>query len=152
MLTHIALKDGREASSFTSGEMVTKSQQIWDEHLAGPLTGQQTTKSVFLSADLESPFGFAALLGCTSNLKKVFIPGTFNMSSMLKSVPRQQSTFVVCDEEFYSLQVPGPKAAEYEEMCSSVTDVLVAGNSSGSAGSSSLFTRARATKLDKYAI
>ena len=107
---------------------------------------------MFLSADLETPFGFAALLGLTSNIKKVFIPGTFNMSNVLKSVPRQQSTFVVCDEEFFSLQVPGPKAAEYEEMCSHVTDALIAGDSTGAAGSSSLFTRARANKVDKYAL
>ena len=37
VLTHIALKGGREAGSFTSGEMVTKSQELWDQYLSGPL-------------------------------------------------------------------------------------------------------------------
>lgn len=130
---------------------MTKSQHLWDHHISGAVAGQEATKSVFLSADLETPFGFASLLGCTTNFKKVFIPGTFNMSNMLKSVPRQQSTYMVCDEEFFDLQVPGPKASEYEEMCSGVTDALVASNASGSA-SSALFSKARATKVDKYNI
>ena len=43
---------------------------------------------VFMSCDLENPLGFASFLGCSSNFKKVFIPGTFNMSHMLQSVPR----------------------------------------------------------------
>jgi len=146
-LTHIALKDGKEAGSFTSGEIVAKSQSFWNDHLSGSADSKQP---VFMSADLETPFGFAALLACTSNLKKVFIPATYNMSSMLKSIPRQDASFVVCDEEFYSLQVPEAKAAEYEEMCSGVSTALVAGDSSGQAGRSSIFTKARATKIDKY--
>ena len=93
-----------------------------------------------MSADLETPFGFASFLACSSNFKKVFIPCTFNMSKVLKSVPRQHSSYVICDEEFFSLQVPDAKAAEYEEMCSGVKEALIASDSNGSAGSSKLFT------------
>lgn len=54
---------------------------------------------------------------------------------------------VVCDPEFYSLEVPPAKKSEYQEMCSSIKNVLVAGDS---AGSSSLFPSARAVNMDKY--
>jgi len=40
------------------------------------------------------------------NFKKVFVPGTFNMSQMLKTIPMQNSTFLVCDKEFYQLEAP----------------------------------------------
>lgn len=98
-----------------------------------------------MSADLETPFGLAAFLACTSNFKKVFIPGSFQMSAMLKSVPRQQSSFLVCDEDFFNVAVPDAKAGEYREMVSGVTDALVGGSSAGSSVRSSLFTEARGT-------
>ena len=69
------------------------------------------------------------------------------MTQMLKSVPRQHSSFLVCDSEFYSLQVPPAKKSEYQDMCSSISNVLVAGDS---AGASDLFPSAKATAKDKY--
>jgi len=133
-LTHICLKDGVEAASWTSGELVTKSSQLWDEHLSGSLTGPDALRPVFMSADLETPLGLASFLACSTNFKKTFIPASFNMSKVLKSVPRQQSAYMVCDEDFFTLQVPDAKAAEYQEMCSGVKQALVAGSSAGSAG------------------
>ena len=100
-----------------------------------------------MSCDLESPLGLAAFLACSSNFKKVFIPGTFNMSQMLHSVPRQSSSLAVCDQDFYSLQVPPSRLSEYQEMCSNISNVLVAGKTSGS---SELFPSANAVALDKY--
>ena len=85
-----------------------------------------------MPCDLETPFGFASFLSLSSNLKKMFIPGTFNVSQMLKSVPRQNSTFVVCDEDFYTIEMPPASSTNYQEMCSGVTGVLVAGNASKS--------------------
>ena len=102
-----------------------------------------------MSADLETPFGFAAFLGASTNFKKLFIPATFNMSRMLKSVPRQSSSTVICDQEFYELEVPSAKAAEYQEMCSNVSNVLVAGSSSGS---STLFAKAKASSIDPFTL
>ena len=148
-LTHLALKGGREAGSFTSGELVTKSNELWSQYLQA---SEDSVHPVFMTADLETPFGFASFLGCSTNFKKMFIPGSFNMSAMLKKLPRQQSSFVVCDEEFYALQVPGAKAAEYQEMCDSVKGALVASDSTGAAGSSDLFTQARANKVNKYTL
>lgn len=84
-----------------------------------------------MSADLETPAGFAAFLGASSNFKKLFIPATFNMSRMLKSVARQQSTTVVCDEEFYKLEVPSAKVQEYQQMCSKVNSVIIFGYNGG---------------------
>lgn len=152
VLTHISLKDGKEVASWTSGELTARSSQLWDEQFAGSLTGADASKQVFMSADLETPFGFASFLACSTHMRKVFIPSTFNMSKVLKSVPRQQSPFLVCDEDFYSLRVPDAKVAEYQEMCGGFEQALIAGDSTGSAGQTSLFTQARATKLNKYTL
>jgi hypothetical protein len=46
----------------------------------------QTEKPVFLSVDLETPLGFSSFLANSSNHRKVFVPSTFNMSTILKSV------------------------------------------------------------------
>ena len=93
-VTHIAYKGGKEILSLTSTDLVSKSQALWDSSLSNSGNEKQP---VFMACDLESPLGFAAFLACSSNFKKVFIPGTFNMSNMLQSVPRQHSSLVVCD-------------------------------------------------------
>jgi len=54
---------------------------------------------------------------------------------------------VVCDQEFYSLEVPPAKKSEYQEMCGKITNVLVAG---ASASHSDLFPNAKAVAKDKY--
>ena len=115
--------------SMTSSELVTKSEDLWDSVLSKD-SGNEI-QPVFMSCDLESPTGFASFLACSSNFKKVFIPGTFNMSEMLQSVPRQSSSTLVCDQEFYELAVPPAKTSEYQEMCSDISNVLVVGDSSG---------------------
>lgn len=143
-MTHVVYKDGREATSITSSELVQKSTDLWDSVLS---QSSSVKGPVFMSCDLESPLGFASFLACSAHFKKVFIPGTFNMTQMLKSVPRQHSSMVVCDQDFYSLQVPPTKKTEYQEICSSITNVLIAG---GSVGSSDLFPSAKAVAKDKY--
>ena len=79
-VTHLAYKGGKEAVSLTSSDLVTKSQAIWDSTLSQ--SGNET-QPVFMACDLENPLGFSAFLACSSNFKKVFVPGTFNMSTML---------------------------------------------------------------------
>jgi hypothetical protein len=37
------------------------------------------------------------------------------MSKILKSVGRQESNDLVCDQDFYEAELPGPLAAEYKE-------------------------------------
>lgn len=86
--------------------------------------------------DLETPLGFACFLANASNHRKVFVPSTFNMSKILTSVHAQQSVDLVCDSDFFSMQVPAPKLQEYKDKCSSVQNVIVAGK----AGSSQLFS------------
>ena len=107
--SHVALQGGQKVASFTSGEMVDYATELWDSYLNMTKTNEHAIQPVFMSADLETPFGFASLLACTSNLKKLFIPASFNMSKMLKSVPRQHSTFLICDEDFFNLEVPPAK-------------------------------------------
>lgn len=131
-VTHLTFRGGREISSITSEELVQKSNSLWEQHLS-QTSGD--TNPIFMSADLETPFGFAAFLGCTTHFKKVFVPGSFKMTEILKHVPRQQSSFLVCDEEFFEVAVPEAKAEDYREMVSGVKGALVGGSSTGSARS-----------------
>jgi hypothetical protein len=54
-----------------------------------------------MACDLETPFGLATFLACNSNFKKVFIPGTYNVSQIIKALPKQNSTYLICDSELY---------------------------------------------------
>jgi hypothetical protein len=109
----------------------------------------QTAKPVFMSVDLESPLGFCAFLANSSNQRKVFIPATYSMSKVLKSIGSQQSVDLVCDSSFYEMSLPGPKAAEYKDLCSSVSNVIVASQSSNV--SSSIFSGS-VTVVDPYTL
>ena len=133
-------KNGSRAASMTNGEIASKSTELWQNHFsqtAGDIpdgslfnvevSSGQTCKPVFMSVNLETPLGFASFLANTSNHRKVFIPSTFNMSKIIKSIHAQQSVDLVCDSEFYELEPPGPVATEYKQMCSSVKNVVVAG-------------------------
>ena len=137
--------NGKQAASHTSGEIVAKSSELWSNQFSqtsgdipdGSLfnvevSSGQTCKPVFMSLDLETPLGFSSFLANTSNHRKVFIPSTFNMSKIIKSIQAQQSQDLVCDQEFFELEPPGPVATEYKEMCSSVENILVAGKGSAS--------------------
>ena len=145
-VTHIAFQ-GSNQREYTSSDMVDNAKSLWDNHLSQTKEGEHANTPVFMPCDLETPFGFAAFLSLSSNLKKVFIPGTFNVSQMLKSVPRQGSTFVVCDEDLYNIEMPPSAASTYQEMCSNVTGALVAGNA---ASSSQLFSNANGSCVDKF--
>jgi len=70
-----------------------------------------------MSVDLETPLGFASFVANSSNQRKVFVPCTFNMSKILKSVAAQESHDLVCDQDFFEAELPGPLAAEYKENC-----------------------------------
>ena len=76
-VVHIAYKGGKDAS-FTSTELVTKSADLWDSCLSKASANPE--QPVFVACDLENPLGFSAFLGCSANFKKMFVPGTFNMS------------------------------------------------------------------------
>lgn len=141
----------------TSGEIASKSSELWQTHFAqtagdvpdGSLfnyevSSGQTCKPVFMSVDLETPLGFASFLANSSNHRKVFIPSTFNMSKIIKSVQAQQSVDLVCDKDLFEITPPGPVAAEYKEMCSSVQSVVV----SGTSGASSKIFTAKSTVID----
>ncbi len=67
----------------SSEELVHHSNTVW-EHLKDSTSD---TNPVFMSTDLETPFGLATFLACSSNFKKVYISGTYNLSQMLKQLP-----------------------------------------------------------------
>jgi hypothetical protein len=124
-------RGGRRVAEHNSGDIVTKSNEMWQNHFsrsANDITDAkmfnvevrsgQAARPVFMAVDLETPLGFTSFLSNASNHRKVFIPSTFNMSKILKSVSRQESHELVCDSELYTLEAPGPLAAEYKEKCS----------------------------------
>jgi len=80
-----------------------------------------------MSLDLETPLGFASFLANSSNHRKVFVPSTFNMSKILTSISSQQSLDLVCDASFFEVELPEATAEEYKQKCSSVENVVVAG-------------------------
>lgn len=95
---------------------------------------------VFMSADLETVMGFATFLGCARNFKKIYVSGTYNLSTMLKQVPIQESSWMVCDEELYSVKAP----EGYSELTAGIKNVIVAGK----AGNSELFKNASVKSVD----
>ena len=88
-------------SSFTNSEMASFAERLWNDHFS-----QASDKPIFMSIDLETPLAFATLLASNSHLKKVFIPGSFNMSKILKNIKSQESDFLICDKEFFELVPP----------------------------------------------
>ena len=136
-------RDGKRVSNYSSGEIAEKSSQLWQDHFSKnsgdttddslfnvEVTGGQAAKPVFMSLDLETPLGFASFLSNAANHRKVFIPSSYNMSQILKSVHRQASHDLVCDKDFFELEAPGPVAAEYKQKCAEVKSVIVAGQGS----------------------
>ena len=101
-----------------------------------------------MSVDLESTLGFATFVANASNHRKVFVPSTFNMTSILKSVARQESHDIVCDQDFYELEAPEATAVEYKERCASVKSAIVGGKGSVS---SSIF-KADSAVIDPYTL
>lgn len=63
---------------------------------------------------------------------------------MLKSVRRQHTNYVICDNEFYNVEVP--EGHDYIEMFSEVNNVLVGGSQTG--GRSMLLGDAKASYID----
>jgi len=132
-------RGGSRVSEFSNGEIAAHSTAMWQNHFSTSsgdvddgkmfnyeVRSGQTAKPVFMSVDLETPLGFSSFLANSANHRKVFIPSTFNMSKILKSVASQQSVDLVCDDSFYSMELPGPLEQEYKQDCHSVSNVIVA--------------------------
>ena len=139
--------------------MAQRSSSLWADHFSktsgdivdGKMFSYETKsgvtcKPVFMSVDLETPLGFSCFLANSANQRKVFIPSTFNMSKILKSVHTQESADLVCDESFFKVELPGPLASEYKEKCKNVQNVIVGGRDSSM--QSSVFVGIRPTVID----
>ena len=137
--------------SFTSKEFVTASQDLWQSYLSGSGEGDHKDLPIFVSTDLEQPLGFATVLACSTHLKKLFVPGSFSIAKITKSLPRQGSSFVVCDEGLYNFEWPSTfsHAKDLEECGQKVTNILVSGKSNGA---SKLFSHSRAYFVDPYSL
>jgi len=84
-------QNGKEVASFTSGDLVQHSRNLWNEHFSKGET------PVFISVNLETPLGLATFLANNANSRKVYIPSSFNMNKILTSLKTQGSTTVVTD-------------------------------------------------------
>ncbi len=139
-------RDGVRVAEHTSGDVASQASSLWNENFSVThgdetfadlfnveVNNGKTSKPVFMSVDLETPLGFASFLANASNQRKVFIPASTRMTNILKSVSRQKSTDLVCDQEFFEMEPPARVASDYKEACSSVQNAVVAG--SGSANS-----------------
>lgn len=125
--------NGKRASSFTSGELVSQAKNLWNNHFSK--AGEQP---VFISLDLETPLGLASFLANNAHKQKVYIPSSFNMTQILTSLKTQGSSIAVIDKELYELEAPSARQAEFAQMTQSVRKVIVA--SANRPGKSSLFS------------
>lgn len=75
-------QNGKQVSSYTSGELTSHAQELWNTHLK-QYEGDQP---VFMSLNLETPLALTTFLAANSNLQKVYIPSTFNMNKILQSL------------------------------------------------------------------
>ncbi len=62
-----------------------------------------------MSLNLETPLALASFIAINSNLRKVYIPATFNVNKIVESIKIQQSEQVVIDEDLFTLQPPEAK-------------------------------------------
>jgi len=67
--------NGKQASSFTSGELVSQAKSLWSNHFS-----KAGEHPVFISLDLETPLGLASFLANNAHKQKVYIPSSFNMT------------------------------------------------------------------------
>jgi hypothetical protein len=84
-----------------------------------------------MSLDLETPLALASFIANNSNLRKVYIPSTFNLTKIMEALKTQHSEVLVCDAEMYGLEPPKEKKSEYEAYAENIKKVVVAGGSSG---------------------
>jgi hypothetical protein len=139
-------QNGKEVASFTSGDLVQQSRNLWNGHFSS-----NVDTPVFISVNLETPLGLTSFLANNANGRKVYIPSSFNMNKILTSLKTQQSTIIVTDQELVEIEPPASKKAELSELTSSVNKIVVAGNKRVSA--SSLFGNARDfTTINPYTL
>lgn len=137
-------RDGREVSSFSSAEMVEHADQLWHSHFA-----HSGSSPVYMSVDLETPLGLGVFLSNSSNMRKLFVPSTFNLSKVMRSIKPQQSQVLVCDKDVVEMQAPEGVHEELRDICSTVEHVLASGSSS--AQPSSLFS-AKVSTVDPFTL
>jgi len=61
-LVFSSYKNGKEVSSYTSGDIVTKSQSLWTNHFS-----KAGENPVFISLNLETPLGLASFIANNAN-------------------------------------------------------------------------------------
>ena len=61
-LVFSSYKNGKEVSSYTSSDIVTKSQSLWNDHFS-----KAGENPVFISLNLETPLGLASFIANNAN-------------------------------------------------------------------------------------
>ena len=104
-----------------------------------------------MSLDLETPLAFSVFLANNTNHRKVIIPSTFNMSKILKSLRTQESQYIICDQEFYELNVSEERSDDIREYTNNIKKVVVASSRGQKVGKSLIFT-GDAVTFDPYTV
>ena len=91
-----------------------------------------------MSLNLETPLALASFIANNSNLRKVYIPATFNVNKIIESMKTQHSEVAIVDHELLTLEPPKEKLLEYEECTKTVSKVIVAAPKGQTSGRSHL--------------
>lgn len=76
-------------SALSSGDIVKFAESLWTNHFEeshNKSGGIGDVEPVCISLNLETPLGLAAFLANNAHLRKVFVPSTFNMTTILKGI------------------------------------------------------------------
>jgi hypothetical protein len=102
---------GKKVATYTNGDLSKHAQNLWDSHFS---QSSHDDHPVYMSLNLETPLALASFIANNANLRKVYIPATFNVNKIIESIKTQHSETVVVDQDLFQLQPPKEKAAEYE--------------------------------------
>jgi len=137
---------GRKHSEHTSQQLSEAASKLWSDHFSD----DKFDLPVFMSLDLETPLGLAAFLANNANLRKVFIPSSFNMAHILKCIELQGSSHLVCDADFFQVKPPSHTLDAMKDKVKTVKKVLVGSKDGKGAGSSEIFGGANASSIDAF--
>ena len=77
--------------------------------------------------------------------KKVFVPGTYNLNTLIGSIRTQKNKVLVCDAELAGSDPPASKAQEMQQYTSNVERILL--SSKGDVANRTLFQNASAVNF-----
>ena len=103
-----------------------------------------------MTLSLQYPLGFACLLGAAAHKQKIFMPSSYDLTSITEAFESQKSETLVCEPEVFESEVPAEQLDSVQEWTQSVASVIVGGDSSVDAADSKLFSHTQAKNMNIY--